>query len=185
MSATTFESTGLAQSRWNFDPAHSEAGFTVRHAGISKVHGKFTDLEATLVTGETLADSYVTATIQAASFSSGDAHRDAHVRSSDFFDVENFPTLTFTSSTVAGDEDDFELTGELTIRGISKTVTFNGEFNGVAVDPHGAIRAGFEAKTVISRKEFGLTWNAALKAGGVLVSDNVTITLDATFVKAV
>ena len=184
MSVTTIESTGLTQGTWNLDPTHSSAGFTVRHAGISKVRGQFTELEGTLVLGETLADSSVTATIQAASFSSGDANRDAHVRGADFFDVEVFPTLSFASSTVSVDEDDFELTGTLTIRGVAKPVTFKGEFNGVAVDPFGATRAGFEAKTVISRKEFGLTWNAALEAGGVLVSDKVTITLDVAFVKA-
>ena len=184
MTATTVETVGLSQGTWNFDPAHSEVGFSVRHAGISKVRGKFTDVAATLELGATLGDAAVTATIQAASFSSGDANRDGHVRSADFFDVETHPTLAFTSTGISGDEGDFELTGELTIRGISKTVTFSGEFNGVAVDPFGATRAGFEAKTVISRKEFGLTWNAALEAGGVLVSDKVTITLDVAFVKA-
>lgn len=184
MSVTTIESTGLAQGTWNLDATHSTAGFVVRHAGISKVRGQFTEIEGALTLGETLADSAVTATIQAASFSSGDAGRDGHVKSADFFDVETFPTLTFASSAVSGDQEDFELTGELTIRGIAKTVTFKGEFNGVAVDPFGATRAGFEAKTVISRKEFGLTWNAALEAGGVLVSDKVTITLDVAFVKA-
>lgn len=184
MSTTTIESTGLAQGTWNFDASHSEVGFTVRHAGISKVRGKFTELDASLTLGETLAQSSVTATIQAASFNSGDANRDAHVRGADFFDVETFPTLSFASSAVSGDAEDFELTGELTIRDITKTVTFKGEFNGVAVDPFGATRAGFEATTVISRKEFGLTWNALLAAGGVLVSDKVTITLDVAFVKA-
>ncbi|MEO8221157.1 MAG: YceI family protein [Specibacter sp.] len=184
MSVTTIESTGLAQGTWNLDASHSTVGFTVRHAGISKVRGQFTEVEGTLTLGETLADSSVNATIAAASFSSGDAGRDGHVKSADFFDVETFPTLTFVSSAVSGDAEDFEITGELTIRGISKTVTFKGEFNGVAVDPFGATRAGFEAKTVISRKEFGLTWNAALEAGGVLISDKVTITLDVAFVKA-
>ncbi|MDJ0311785.1 YceI family protein [Arthrobacter sp. H35-D1] len=184
MSATTTESAGLAQGTWNFDATHSEVGFMVRHAGISKVRGKFTDLEATLALGETVADSSVTATIQADSFNSGDVNRDGHVRGADFFDVETFPTLGFVSSTIAGDAESFEMTGELTIRGISKSVTFKGEFNGVAVDPFGATRAGFEASTVISRKDFGLTWNAALEAGGVLVSDKVTITLDVAFVKA-
>ncbi|RAN72815.1 polyisoprenoid-binding protein [Bacillus sp. SRB_336] len=184
MTATTVETVGLSQGTWNFDASHSEIGFSVRHAGISKVRGKFTDVDASLTLGATLADSAVTATIQAASFDSGDANRDGHVKSADFFDVETYPTLSFATTTVSGDEGDFELTGELTIRGISKTVTFKGEFNGVAVDPFGATRAGFEAKTVISRKEFGLTWNAALEAGGVLVSDKVTITLDVAFVKA-
>ena len=184
MSVTTIESTGLAQGIWNLDASHSTVGFVVRHAGISKVRGQFTEVAGELTLGETLSDSSVTATIQAASFSSGDEGRDGHVKSADFFDVESFPTLSFASSTISGDTEDFELAGELTIRGISKPVTFKGEFNGVAVDPFGATRAGFEAKTVISRKEFGLTWNAALEAGGVLVSDKVTITLDVAFVKA-
>ncbi|MGO4383126.1 YceI family protein [Specibacter sp. RAF43] len=184
MTATAIETTGLTQGTWTFDAAHSEVGFTVRHAGISKVRGKFTAVEGTLTLGETIADSAVTATAQAASFNSGDENRDGHVRSADFLDVETYPTLTFTSTSVSGDQGSFELTGELTIRGIAKTVTFTGEFNGVAVDPFGATRAGFEAKTVISRKDFGLTWNAALEAGGVLVSDKVTITLDIAFVKA-
>ena len=184
MTATSVETVGLSQGTWNFDAAHSTVGFTVRHAGISKVRGQFTDVDATLTLGKTLADAAVTATIQANSFSSGDANRDGHVRGADFLEVEEHPTLTFTSTGVSGDEGDFELAGELTIRGISKPVTFKGEFNGVAVDPFGATRAGFEAKTVISRKEFGLTWNAALEAGGVLVSDKVTITLDVAFVKA-
>ncbi|WP_343319108.1 YceI family protein [Arthrobacter sp. TMP15] len=184
MSVTTIESTGLTQGNWNFDASHSEVGFTVRHAGISKVRGKFTDLSASLTLGETLAQSVVTATIQAASFNSGDENRDGHVRGADFLDVQEHPTLTFVSSAVTGDAQDFALTGELTIHGITVPVTFKGEFNGVAVDPFGATRAGFEAKTVISRKEFGLTWNAALEAGGVLVSDKVTISLDVAFVKS-
>ncbi|WP_125612907.1 YceI family protein [Specibacter cremeus] len=184
MTATAIETTGLAAGAWTFDAAHSEVGFTVRHAGISKVRGKFTDIAASLELGETAEESSVTATIQAASFSSGDEGRDGHVRSADFFDVETHPTLSFASNSVSIDDDAFELAGELTIRGIAKPVVFKGEFNGVAVDPFGATRAGFEAKTVISRKEFGLTWNAALEAGGVLVSDKVTITLDVAFVKA-
>ncbi len=184
MTATTIETLGLSQGAWNFDAAHSEVGFTVRHAGISKVRGQFTDVDATLTLGGALSEAAVTATIQAKSFSSGDANRDGHVRSADFFDVETYPTLSFVSTGVSGGDGDFELTGELSIRGVSKTVTFQGEFNGVAVDPFGATRAGFEAKTVISRKEFGLTWNAALETGGVLVSDKVTITLDVAFVKS-
>ncbi len=183
MTVTTIASAGLTQGTWNLDASHSTVGFIVRHAGISKVRGQFTEIAGELTLGETLADSAVTATIAAASFSSGDAGRDAHVKGADFFDVETFPTLTFTSSAISGDSEDFELTGELTIHGVTKTVTFKGEFNGVAVDPFGATRAGFEAKTVISRKEFGLTWNAVLEAGGVMVSDKVTITLDAAFVQ--
>ncbi|HEY8296101.1 MAG TPA: YceI family protein [Micrococcaceae bacterium] len=176
--------TSLVAGTWNLDASHSEVGFTVRHAGISKVRGKFTDLAAVATIGATLADAKVSATIQAASFDSGDANRDGHVKGADFFDTEQFPELTFTSTSVSGSGEDYELTGDLTIRGITKTVTFDTEFNGVAVDPFGATRAGFSGKTAISRKDFGLTWNAALEAGGVLVGDKVTITLEVAFVKA-
>ncbi len=120
----------------------------------------------------------------AASFDSGDANRDGHVKGADFFDVEQFPELTFTSTELSAAGETYELTGDLTIRGITSPVTFETEFNGVAVDPFGATRAGFSGQTTISRKEFGLTWNAALEAGGVLVGDKVTITLEVAFVKA-
>ncbi|MDJ0355133.1 YceI family protein [Paenarthrobacter sp. PH39-S1] len=182
--STHLTSTGLDQGIWNLDGAHSEVGFTVRHAGISKVRGRFTDIAATATVGQTAESSSVTATIQAASFDSGDANRDGHVRGADFFDVEKFPELTFVSGSITGTGEDYELAGDLTIRGITKPVTFETEFNGVAVDPFGATRAGFSGKTVISRKDFGLTWNAALEAGGVLVGDKVTITLEVAFVKA-
>lgn len=182
--STQLTATGLDQGVWNLDGSHSEVGFTVRHAGISKVHGKFTDIAATATVGETVEASSVTATIQSASFDSGDANRDGHVRSADFFDVEQFPELTFVSGSITGSGEDYALSGDLTIRGITKPVTFETEFNGVAVDPFGATRAGFSGKTVISRKDFGLTWNAALEAGGVLVGDKVTITLEVAFVKA-
>ncbi|WP_288026936.1 YceI family protein, partial [Arthrobacter sp.] len=98
MTATTVETVGLSQGTWNFDAAHSEVGFSVRHAGISKVRGKFTDVDASLTLGATLADSAVTATIQAASFDSGDANRDGHVKGADFFDVETYPTLSFATT---------------------------------------------------------------------------------------
>ncbi len=176
--------TGLTKGVWNLDATHSEVGFTVRHAGISKVRGKFTDIAATATVGETVTDSSVTATIQAASFNSGDATRDGHVRGADFFDVEQFAELTFVSTSITGAGDDYELSGDLTIRGITKPVIFETEFNGVAVDPFGATRAGFSAKTSISRKDFGLTWNAALEAGGVLVGDKVSIGLEVAFVRA-
>ncbi|HEY8295366.1 MAG TPA: YceI family protein [Micrococcaceae bacterium] len=177
-------STALTQGTWNLDAAHSEVGFTVRHAGVSKVRGKFTDLSATTTIGNTLEASSVTATIQAASFDSGDANRDGHVRGADFFDVEQFPELTFVSTGITGAGETYQLTGDLTIRGITRPATFETEFNGVAVDPFGATRAGFSGQTVISRKDFGLTWNAALEAGGVLVGDKVTISLEVAFVKA-
>ncbi|WP_458115546.1 YceI family protein [Arthrobacter sp. D2-10] len=173
---------GLTQGTWNFDGAHSEVGFTVRHAGISKVRGNFDDVDASLQVGSSLEDSKITATIKTESFNSNDENRDAHVRGGDFFDVEQFPEMTFESKRVEGAGETYKLIGDLTIRGITKEVVIDTEFNGVAVDPFGATRAGFSGQTVISRKEFGLTWNAALEAGGVLVGDKVTINLDAAFV---
>lgn len=176
--------TGLTAGTWNFDSSHSEVGFTVRHAGISKVRGNFDKVTAVLEVGENLGESKITAEIDAASFNSNDANRDAHVKGPDFFDVEQFPELRFTATGIEGSGEDYKLTGDLTIKDITRPVTLDVEFNGVAVDPFGATRAGFAGKTVISRKDFGLTWNAALETGGVLVGDKVTINVDAAFVKA-
>ena len=176
--------SGLTTGTWNFDASHSEVGFTVRHAGISKVRGGFEKVEATLTVGESIADTKVTAAIAADSFNSKDANRDAHVKGPDFFDVEQFPELTFTATGIEGSGETYKVTGDLTIKGITRTVVLDTEFNGVAVDPFGATRAGFSASTVISRKDFGLTWNAALETGGVLVGDKVTINVDAAFVAA-
>ncbi|RAX49451.1 polyisoprenoid-binding protein [Arthrobacter sp. AQ5-05] len=169
---------------WNLDASHTEVGFTVRHAGISKVRGAFTDVEGTLTVGDSIAASKVEATVKTESFNSKDANRDAHVKGEDFFNVEQFPEMTFVSTGVAGSPDDFELQGNLTIKETTKPVSFKVEFGGIAVDPFGATRAGFSATTQISRKEFGITWNAALEAGGVLVSDKVVINIDSAFVLA-
>lgn len=174
--------SGLTTGTWSFDPSHSEVGFSVRHAGISKVRGTFTDVDASLTVGSTLEDSTIIATIKTASFTSGDENRDGHVKGADFFDVEQFPEMTFISTSHEGTGETYSITGNLTIRGITKSVVLDAEFNGVAVDPFGATRAGISASTTISRKEFGLTWNAALEAGGVLVGDKVTISVDAAFV---
>lgn len=174
--------TALTTGTWNLDASHSEIGFSVRHAGISKVRGSFTEFDATLTTGETLADSSVEATVQIASVNTKDANRDAHLKGEDFFNAEQFPTMTFKSTAVKGDAGEFVLVGDLTIRGVSKEVEFEAELGGEAVDAFGATRVGFFASTTISRKEFGITWNAALEAGGVLVSDKVKIEIDASFV---
>ncbi len=175
--------SGLTEGIWNLDMSHSEVGFTVRHAGISKVRGRFTDATAEARLGDSLANSTLHAVVKTASFDSGDANRDTHVRSADFFDVEKFPEMTFRGTSIKGDGEDYVLTGDLTIHGITKAIDLDVAFQGVAVDPFGATRAGFDAETDISRKDFGLTWNAALAAGGLLVSDKVKITLDAALVK--
>lgn len=161
---------------WNLDGSHSEVGFTVRHAGISKVRGQFKTVTSTIEFVNNVGN--VTATADAASFTTGDENRDAHVKGEDFLDVEKFPTLDFS-----GVYENGTLRGDLTIHGVTKEVEFDVDNAGTAVDPFGLERAGFEATTTISRKDFGLTWNAALEAGGVLVSDKVVISVDASFVK--
>ncbi|MGG5752814.1 YceI family protein [Zafaria sp. Z1313] len=168
---------------WTLDTAHTVVGFSVRHAGISKVRGQFTEADATLTVGGSLDASAVKAVVKTASFDSNDDNRDAHVKGEDFFNVEQFPEMTFVSRSVAGTPEEFQLTGELTIKETTLPVTFDVEFGGVAVDPFGATRAGFSATAQISRKAFGITWNAALEAGGVLVGDKVTISIDSAFVK--
>ena len=167
---------------WTLDNSHSEIGFTVRHAGISKVRGQFTDATATLELAEDVAQSKIAATINTASFDSGDVNRDGHVRGEDFFDVEKFPEISFVSHSIVPKGDSYELQGELTIKGVTRPVALETEFNGVAVDPFGMTRAGLSAETTISRKDFGLTWNAVLEAGGVLVSDKVAVNLELAFI---
>ncbi|MCP3426900.1 YceI family protein [Rothia sp. AR01] len=172
---------GLVPGAWTFDPAHSEIGFSVRHAGISTVRGTFHEAVASLEVGEDVDDSSVSATIQAASIDTGQEARDGHVKSADFFDVEAYPELTFASTAFRVEDDEVSIDGELTIRDQTRPVTLKGEFGGVAVDAFGQTRAGFSVAASISRKEFGITWNAALEAGGVLVSDKVKISLDVAF----
>ena len=164
------------KGKWILDPTHSTVGFTVRHAGISKVRGSFEEVEASVVhDGER---GLVEAVAQAASFNSGNESRDAHVRGEDFLAVESYPTLTF-SGAFGGEV----LSGDLTIHGVTLPVECQVEVFGVAVDPFGAERLGAEAVATISRKDFGLTWNAPLEAGGVLVSDRVQLQLDLSFLR--
>ncbi|MBC9703907.1 MAG: YceI family protein [Enterococcus sp.] len=167
---------------WSLDPAHSEVGFFVRHAGISKVRGKFSDVAATINVRDIEDDNFeITAVAKADSFDSGDVNRDAHVKGADFLDVENFPEVLFDSTKVTFDDDEFTLKGNLTIRGVTKTVKFKGSFYGIARDPFGVLRAGMEATATINRKDFGIVWNAALDNGGVLVSDKVKLVLELSF----
>jgi polyisoprenoid-binding protein YceI len=169
----------LPAGTWTVDPAHTEVGFVARHLMVSKVRGKFTEFEGTVKIGDDITDSQVTAVVQLASVDTGSADRDAHLRSADFFDVENNPTMSFTSTEVTEDT----LKGDLTIKGITKPVEFELDFNGLATDPWGNTKAGFEAEAEINRKDWGLEWNVALEGGGVLVSDKIKITLDVQLVK--
>lgn len=169
----------LTPGTWTVDPAHSELSFSVRHLMVSKVRGKFADFTGTVEVGAPAAESKVTATVQLASVDTGSADRDGHLKSPDFFDVEQNPEMTFVSTSVT----DGTLVGDLTIKGVTKPVTFDLEFNGVAADPWGNTKAGFEAETEINRTDWGLTWNAAIEGGGVLVAEKVKITLDVELLK--
>jgi polyisoprenoid-binding protein YceI len=177
----------MSVSTWNIDPTHSHAEFKVRHLMISNVRGSFPKVAGVLTLDEAApAQSSVTATIEVASIETRDAQRDAHLKSADFFDVEKFPTMTFKSTKVTvASAGTGTVEGELTIRDVTRTVVFEVEGPTPATkDPWGNLRVGVEAKTQISRKEFGLTWSAPLEAGGVMIGDEVTITLEVEFVKA-
>ena len=168
---------GLTPGTWPLDASHTSASFTVRHAGISKARGQFEDVSGALTVGENADDLRFEATLQTASITTNNEDRDNHLRSADFFDAETYPELTFVSTKLEGST----LTGDLTIRGTTKSIALDFTYEGAATDPFGIYRAGFTAETKISRKEFGLTWNAALEAGGVLVGDDVKISIEAEF----
>ena len=170
---------------WNIDAAHSQLGFAVRHAMVATVRGSFGVYDGSLVLDAAdPSKSTATVSIDASSFTSGQEQRDGHVKSPDFLDVEKFPKMTFTSTNVVIDGDDVTLHGDLEIRGVSKPIEIDVEVGGVAHDPMGNTRAGFEGTTSISRKDYGMEFNAALDAGGVLVGDKVKITLDISAVRA-
>ncbi len=169
---------------WNLDVAHTRVGFSAKHAMVTTVRGAFGEFEGSLtLDGHNPAGSKAEVTIQAASFGSGNEQRDGHVRGEDFLDVANYPTLTFRSTSVRTDGDDFVLVGDLTIRGTTRPVEIAVELEGVEKDPFGNQRIGFSGETTISRKDFGLTWNVPLDGGGILVSDKVKITLDVSAVR--
>ncbi len=174
----------LTPGTWTVDPSHSIVGFSARHLMVTKVRGRFQSFSGTITVAENSLDSSVTASVDLGSVSTGDEGRDGHLKSGDFFDVENFPTMTFASTGLAADGDDYELTGDLTIKGVTKPVTFELEFDGVATDPWSNTKAGFTAETEINRKDWGIEFNVALEAGGVLVSDKVKITLDIQALKS-
>lgn len=174
----------LTPGTWTIDPSHSSVGFVARHLMVSKVRGEFRSFSGTLTIAEDRLASSVQASVEMNSVSTGDDQRDGHLRTGDFFDTEQFPTMTFTSTAVRAAGDDFVLVGDLTIKGVTRSVEFELEFDGVSPDPWGGTRAGFSATTVINRKDFGLEWNVALDTGGVLVGDKVTITLDIQAVRA-
>ena len=170
---------------YTIDPSHTRVGFSTRHAMVTKVRGAFNDVAGTATTGENLEGATVEVTMQAASVDTRSEDRDGHLRSADFFDVENYPTITFRSTQVeAVDADTLRVTGDLTIKDATRPVTVDFEFAGAAQDPFGNERIGFEGSVVVNRKDFGLTWNAALETGGVLVSEKVTLEFEVSAIKS-
>ena len=176
----------MKKTTWQIDPAHTEVGFAVKHMMLATVKGRFADVSGTITIDEAdIANSSVDVTISAASVDTKQEQRDAHLRSADFFDVENHPELTFRSRQVksAGDGK-LRIVGDLTIRGTTREAVLETTEEGRGKDPWGNERVGFSATTSIDRREFGLTWNNALEAGGVLVGNDVRISLDVEAVKA-
>ena len=163
---------------WTIDPSHSEVGFTVRHLMVAKVRGTFESFEGVITIAEDPLQSSVTAEVDLSSINTRDAQRDGHLKSADFFEVENHPKLTFTSTSVEPDGSDFKVTGDLTIKGTTKSVVLDLEFNGVHPDPWGGTRAGFSAETEISRKEFGVDFEIPMDGGGVVVGDKIKVMLE-------
>jgi polyisoprenoid-binding protein YceI len=177
----TTETTALplTAGRWALDPFHSSVGFAIRHLGVSKVRGRFAEVDAELVVGETLDDSMITATVAIASIDTGNADRDAHVLAPDLLDVEKRPTLAFRSTRLRGEGEEWSLEGELTIGEVTKPITFDVEFGGVQDFFDGTRHAGFEATGEIKRSDFGLNFGAA----DALLGNVVKIQLDAQFVE--
>jgi polyisoprenoid-binding protein YceI len=169
---------------YTIDTSHSRLGFTARHAMVTKVRGQFGDFTGTArVDTAEPQNSKVTLTIQTASIDTGSADRDGHLRSADFFDAETYPEMTFVSNDVSRDGNEWTVAGDLTIKGIAKPVTIEFEETGSARDPFGNLRVGFEGSTTINRKDWGLTWNAALETGGVLVSEKIKLDLDVSAIQ--
>jgi polyisoprenoid-binding protein YceI len=172
-------------TKWVLDPAHSELNFKVKHLMISNVKGSFQNFEATILAeGDDFRKASVTVNVDAGSIDTNQKDRDAHLRSADFFDVENHPYITFEGTSFTRfDEENYHLTGQLDIRGISREITLDVEFGGIGTDPWGNRKAGFSITGEINRKNFGLNWNAALEAGGVLVGEEVKISGEIQFVQ--
>jgi polyisoprenoid-binding protein YceI len=168
----------LTPGTWTVDKPHSTIGFVARHMMVSKVRGHFTDFTASIEIADQPLESTVVADVEMASIVTGDDTRDNHLRTNDFFDVENHPTMTLRSTGFERNGDEYVMHADLTIKGTTKPVDFDLEFAGVGQDPWGGTRAGFTATTTINRKDFGVEWNAPLETGGVLVGDKVTVELE-------
>ena len=183
---STITTREVLTGTYTIDPAHSRIGFVARHAMVSKVRGSFNQFEGIgYFDAEDPTKSHLRLTIQAASIDTRNADRDAHLRGNDFFDMERYPEITFASTSVEQvDADAYRVTGDLTIKGVTKPVTVDFEYTGTAIDPWGNRRLGVEGRTTVNRKDWGVSWNAALEAGGVLVSEKVTLEFEVSALRA-
>jgi polyisoprenoid-binding protein YceI len=169
---------GYRTGTWQIDPVHTEVSFSVRHMMVSKVRGYFTDFGGTIVTGEKPSDSSVTATIALNSIDTRNEQRDNHIRSADFFDVESHPTMSYHSTSLSGNGQNWTVEGELSLHGVTRTVPLNLELNGFTADPFGGQRVGFSATAEINRRDFGIDISMPMDGGGVVVGDKIAITLE-------
>ncbi len=174
-----------AKTTWVIDPSHSEIAFKVKHLMISNVKGQFSEFSGQILTdNDDFSTSDISFSINPASISTGVADRDGHLKSADFFDVDNFKEITFLSGKLTkAANDEFQLSGNLVIKGVSQPINLDVEFGGLMVDPWGNVKAGFTIDGKINRKDFGLTWNAALEAGGVLVGEEIKLSLEVQLLK--
>lgn len=170
--------TSIPAGIYDIDVAHSVLGFSVRHAGVARVRGKFDGFSGAITVAENFADSSVEVEIDAASVDTGQEARDEHLRSADFWNAAEKPTWSFRSTSIEGSGEEFVVHGDFTANGITQPVALNAEVEGVGNGPDGKLRIGLSAETTISRKDFDLTWNVAMEGGGLLVSDRVRINLD-------
>ena len=177
--------TATPVGTWNIDQSHSNVNFQVKHLGIATVRGAFTEFEGTLELTDDLSTSKAYGTVEVASVDTNEDSRDEHLRSADFFDAEQYPQLTFESTEIKSvDDDELEITGDLTIHGVTKPITLKAEITGTEEDPWGNQRVGLEVEGKLDRKEYGMTFNQALGSGNVLVGDKVKLSLDISAVKA-
>ena len=186
MSSTTSTSTStsIPAGTWALDPTHTRIGFVARHMMVTKVRGSFHDFSAEIEIADDPLTSELRAEVQMAPIDTGNADRDGHLRTNDFFDIEQHPTMRLVSTGFEGRGDSYVMHADLTIKGVTKPVDFELEFDGVGQDPWGGTRAGFTATATINRKDWGIEWNAPLETGGVLVGEKVQIELDLQLVKS-
>jgi polyisoprenoid-binding protein YceI len=182
---STAQITAIPTGTWTVDPSHSGIEFRVKHLGISTVRGSFNEFEGTLEIGEDITASRATGEINAASIDTGEPKRDEHLRSADFFDTENYSDITFESTSIdVVSEDEFHVTGDLTMHGVTKPITLHAEVTGTEEDPWGNTRVGLEVQGELSRGDWGMTFNQALGSGNMMVSDKVRINADISAVKS-